>query len=97
MHSDIVDFTNKVFDLLVDFESYKYELQDLPIGEERSKLAKLKGDAMKALNRLSKESMSVYRKHIVQESIEDKFKKWLKKEINQSLVLSKLKELKSPT
>jgi len=93
LHSDIVDFTKTIFDLLCDLEMYVDELEDLPVGPERSKIAKLKRDVTKQLYELNKKSMNVYRQHIVQDSIFKKIGEWLKTQLNQSYIINSFKKI----
>jgi hypothetical protein len=83
LHSDIIAFTKKVLDLVNRFEMYTSSLNVLKDEEKIAKTSNKKEDVKEQLLSLKKESLSLYRKHIVQYP-KEKLKYWLEEKI-QSL------------
>lgn len=86
LHSDIIAFTEKVLDLIIELEKYGSQLEDLKVGEKRSKIVHLEAKVKEQLWNLNKEALNIYRKHIVQSPI-GKLKIWWLEEIKSSFIL----------
>lgn len=80
LNKDIVDFIDEIRKSLIRLYCIRLELKDLPVGEKRSKLCDEMGTILIKLGDYSKESIIIYRKHIVSEPLEVFYK--VKKKLN---------------
>ncbi len=67
LHKDIVKYIEKVKDLIFECEILGYKLNDLPIGDERSKICQRQCDIKIELYNMAGKGVSIYRKQIVQD------------------------------
>lgn len=77
LDKEISDFVKKVADLVISLHVITIS-PELPVGEERTKLAEKMGHILSELDECNKQSIEIYRHHIVSEPIKD-FKNWFKK------------------
>ncbi len=77
LDKEISDFVKKVSDLVISLYGINIS-PELPVGEERTKLAEKMKHILLELDECNKQSIEIYRHHIVSEPIKD-FKNWFKK------------------
>lgn len=77
LDKEISDFVKKVSDLVISLHVMTIS-PELPVGEERTKLAEKMEHILSELDECNKQSIEIYRHHIVSEPIKD-FKNWFKK------------------
>ncbi len=69
LHKDIVYFVEELKSLLYDLDFNYYMLDDLPVGEERTKICKTIYDLKMKIHNMQKEYLKIYRKHILNDGI----------------------------
>ena len=69
LNKDIVDFIDEIRKSLIRLYCIKIESTNLPVGEKRSKLSGEMSDILTKLVDYSKDSIIIYRKHIVSEPL----------------------------
>ena len=77
LEKEISDFVKKILDLVTQLSLIEIS-QEFPKGEERKKLTEQMKQILLTLDECNKQSIEIYRHHIVSEPIKD-FKNWFKK------------------
>lgn len=77
LDKEILDFVKKVSDLVIALHVINVS-PELPVGDEKTKLAKKMANILKELDEYNTKSFEIYRRHIVSEPIKD-IKNWFKK------------------
>lgn len=77
LDKEISDFVKKVSDLVIALHVINVS-PELPVGDEKTKLAKKMANILKELDEYNTKSFEIYRRHIVSEPIKD-LKNWFKK------------------
>lgn len=77
LDKEISDFVKKVLDLIIALHVINVS-PELPVGDERTKLAKKKGNILKELDEYNTKAFEIYRHHIVSEPLKD-IKDWFAK------------------
>ena len=71
LNKDIVEFIDEIHKSLIRLFVIQLKLDKLEVGNERTKLCNEMEKILNSMDNYSKESISIYRKHIVQEPIDN--------------------------
>lgn len=80
LDTEISDFVKRVLDLVISLHVISIS-PELPVGEERTKLARKMGNILAELDKCNSTSIEIYRHHIVSEPIKD-IRNWIFGKIN---------------
>lgn len=70
LHKDIVNFTERLTNLLFDLDILRIELDDLPVGDKRTKICEKQCNLRIQIHEIQKEYLKIYRKHILKDGLD---------------------------